>query len=256
MKATQLFSLAGTTALVTGAGTGLGRQFALALADAGAVVIVCGRRLAPLQDVAATVRDAGGSAHCLALDITDPASVEAAFGAAEAIGPIDVLVNNAGVGVGKPLNETTLEDWQLVMDTNLKGTWLASRAAVARMIPRGKGGSIINISSILGSAVRKGSGVYAASKAGLSHLTRVMALEWARFGIRANAIEPGYFMTGASAGFLESEAGERMIKRIPVRRLGDLAELDGALLLLASSASSYMTGTTLTVDGGLSLPVI
>jgi len=255
MRATQIFSLGGMTAMVTGAGTGLGRQFALTLADAGAAVILCGRRQPPLEEVAASIRHAGGTAYCLSLDIADPGSVAAAFAAVDAIGPVDVLVNNAGVGVGKALNETTIEDWQQVMNTNLKGTWLTSVAAVARMGPRGTG-SIINISSILGSAVQKGSGAYAASKAGLTHVTRVMALEWARFGIRVNVIEPGYFLTGASADYLESEAGERLRKRIPQRRLGNLSELDGALLLLASPASSYMTGTTITVDGGISLPVI
>ena len=258
MTVSESSTLRDQTALVTGAGSGLGRQFARCLAAAGATVILGGRRREPLEQVAAEIRAArgDGAAHCVEIDIADPASVDAAVGAIDAIGAVDVLVNNAGIGVAKSLAETTLDDWQRVMDTNLRGAWLLSRAVVERMASSGHGGSIINVSSILGTAVQKGSGVYAASKAALDHMTRLMAVEWARHGVRVNAIDPGFFYTEASGPFLESERGRALLKRIPLRRLGNLPDLDGALLLLASRASSYMTGTTLVVDGGLSLPVI
>jgi NAD(P)-dependent dehydrogenase (short-subunit alcohol dehydrogenase family) len=256
MKATQLFKLDDRIALVTGGGTGLGRQFALTLADAGATVILSGRRTAPLEDTAAAIRQAGGSAHCLALDISNPAAVETAFKTIESMGGIDVLVNNAGVGVGASVLDTTPDQWNLVMDANLKGAWLVARAAATRMIAQDRGGSIVNISSILGTAAQKGMGAYAASKAALSHLTRVMALEWARYRIRVNAIEPGYYMTDLSHDLLVSKTGQAMLNRIPQRRLGNPEELDGVLLLLASNASSYMTGSIVTVDGGLSMPVV
>lgn len=256
MRAAQLFDLSGNRALVTGGGTGLGKQFALTLAEAGATVVLAGRRPAPLEETAAAIRYTGGSAHCLALDVCDAESVDAAFQAIENMGGIDVLVNNAGAGVGASLVETTVEQWNLVMDANLRGAWLVARAAASGMIAQGRGGAIVNVSSILGTAVQKGMGAYAASKAALSHLTRGMALEWARYGIRVNAIEPGYYRTDLSVGYLESASGQAMVKRVPQRRLGNPEELDGALLLLASGASSYMTGSIVTVDGGLSLPVV
>lgn len=256
MKATQLFSLENKTALVTGGGTGLGRQFALTLADAGATVVLSGRRTAPLEETAAEVRKAGGTAHCLALDVSDPKAVDAAFKTLETLGGIDVLVNNAGAGLGVSLLDMTIEQWNLIMDANLKGAWLVAQAAAHRMVAQGRGGSIINISSILGSAAQKGNAAYCASKAALSHLTRSMALEWARYAIRVNAIAPGYYRTDLSHGYLESSSGQAMLKKIPQRRLGNPEELDGVLLLLASGASSYMTGSIVTVDGGLSMPVV
>ena len=256
MKATQLFSLANQTALITGGGTGLGRQFALTLSDAGATVILSGRRTAPLEETAAEVRKAGGTAHCLAMDVSDPEAVDACFKTIETLGGIDVLVNNAGAGLGASLLDMTVEQWNLVMDANLKGAWLVAQAAARRMVAQGRGGAIINISSILGSTAQKGNAAYCASKAALSHLTRSMALEWARYAIRVNAIEPGYYRTDLSHGYLESPGGQAMLKKIPQRRLGNPEELDGVLLLLASNASSYMTGSLLTVDGGLSMPVV
>ena len=256
MKATQLFSLANKTALITGGGTGLGRQFALTLADAGATVVLSGRRMAPLEETAAEVRKAGCTAHCLAMDVSDPKAVDATFKTIETLGGIDVLVNNAGAGLGASLLDMTVEQWNLMMDANLKGAWLVAQAAARRMVAQGRGGSIINISSILGSAAQKGNAAYCASKAALSHLTRTMALEWARYAIRVNAIEPGYYRTDLSQGYLESSSGQAMLKKIPQRRLGNPEELDGVLLLLASGASSYMTGSIVTVDGGLSMPVV
>jgi NAD(P)-dependent dehydrogenase (short-subunit alcohol dehydrogenase family) len=167
-----------------------------------------------------------------------------------------VLVNNAGVAADKSLLETSEDEWDLLMDANLKGAWLVARAAAGTMIANDTGGTIVNIASILGSAVQKRTGPYAAAKAGLLHLTRAMALEWARHGIRVNAIAPGYYRTDMAADFLDSAAGQQLRKRIPQRRLGNPEELDGAILLLASGASSYMTGSVITVDGGLSLAIV
>ena len=246
--------LSGKTAIVTGGGSGLGRHFALALADAGAVVVVGGRRLAPLEETVALVHARGGRARALTLDVADERSVDG-FCKALAEERIDVLVNNAGVGLAGTALEMTAADWSQVIDANLTGAWLMARGIAGGMAACG-GGSIINVSSVLATATQKGMAAYCASKAGLSHLTRVLALEWARHGVRVNAIEPGYFHTDLSAGYLATPAGEKMLKRIPKRRLGDPGELDGVLLLLASDASSYMTGSTLVVDGGLSLPAL
>jgi NAD(P)-dependent dehydrogenase (short-subunit alcohol dehydrogenase family) len=186
--------------------------------------------------------------------VSESASVAAAFAALTA--PADILVNNAGFAADAMLLDLPEDDWDAVFDANLKGAWLVARAASRVMIAAGLKGSIINIASVLGSAVQKGTAPYAAAKAGLIHLTRGMALEWARHGVRVNAIAPGYYYTDMAAGYLDSDSGRAMVKRIPQRRLGDPAELGGALLLLASEASAYMTGSVVTVDGGLSLAVI
>jgi NAD(P)-dependent dehydrogenase (short-subunit alcohol dehydrogenase family) len=248
-----LFDLSGRAALVTGAGTGLGKRFAQTLALAGATVTLAGRRREPLESCAEEIRSAGGVAHCVQLDISSAESIAAAFAR---IGPVDVLVNNAGIAGAGALLDLPEESWDSVLDINLKGAWLVARAAARGMMERGGPGSIINVASVLGSTVQKGTGSYPAAKAALLHLTRQMALEWAKHGIRVNAIAPGYFMSELSAGYLATESGKAMIKRTPMRRVGDPAELEGVLLLLASGASSYMTGSVITVDGGLSVPSV
>ena len=255
MSAT-LFGLNGKTALITGGGTGLGRQFAMTLSQAGARVILSARRVERLEETAGWIREHGGEAHCIPMDVSHAATVDAAIAQAAAIAPLDILVNNAGVAAEPMLLDLDESEWDSVLDANLKGAWLVARAVAREMVEKNTPGSIVNIASVLGSAVQKGTGAYAASKAGLLHLTRAMAVEWARHGIRVNAIAPGYYRTDMAEGFLESEAGARMIKRIPRRRLGNPEELAGALLLLASDASSYMTGSVVTVDGGLSLAVV
>jgi NAD(P)-dependent dehydrogenase (short-subunit alcohol dehydrogenase family) len=255
MSAT-LFGLNGKTALITGGGTGLGRQFAMTLSQAGARVILSARRVERLEETAGWIREHGGEAHCIPMDVSHAATVDAAIARAAAIAPLDILVNNAGVAAEPMLLDLDESEWDSVLDANLKGAWLVARAVAREMVEKSTPGSIVNIASVLGSAVQKGTGAYAASKAGLLHLTRAMAVEWARHGIRVNAIAPGYYRTDMAEGFLESEAGARMIKRIPRRRLGNPEELAGALLLLASDASSYMTGSVVTVDGGLSLAVV
>ena len=250
-KADDRFCLDGRCALVTGASGGLGRHFALTLAGAGAKVVAAARRMDRLEEVAADIEAAGGRAAAVALDVTDGASVRAAFTAAEkALGPVTVLVNNAGVVVTKPVLEHHEADWDRVLDTNLKGAGLVAQEAARRMVRAGEGGSIINIASILGQRVAGGVAAYAASKAGLIQITRSLALELAQHCIRVNALAPGYVETKLNRDFFASEAGQRMIKHIPQRRLGRMSDLDGPLLLLASDASRYMTGTVITVDGG------
>ena len=250
----RIFDLSGKRALVTGGGTGLGHRFALTLARAGADVVLAARRREPLEATAAEIRSLGREASCVSLDVTDSARIATAF--ANEIGAVDVLVNNAGAAGPGSLLEMDEETWDRVLDVNVKGAWLVTRAAVRGMIERGSGGSIVNVASVLGVAVQKWTANYPASKAALLQLTRAMALDWARHGIRVNAVLPGYFATEMSAGYLDSEPGQAMLKRMPMRRLGDPAELDGALLLLASDASRYMTGSTITVDGGLSIPFV
>lgn len=264
------FSLAGKTALVTGASSGLGAHFATVLAAAGAKVAIAARRVDRLETLATAIRAAGGVAAPVAMDVTDRGSVVSAFDAAEkAIGPIDVVVNNAGIPSHAWFLKTSEEEWRDVMAVNLDGVYRVGQEAARRMVaakrrptcdPAGSSagrsksnessGSIINISSILGYAVIKTLAPYAASKAAVISLTRSMALELARENIRVNAIAPGYFATEINADYWATPGGQKMIKSIPYERLGQLRELDGPLLLLASGAGSFMTGSVLTVDGG------
>jgi len=237
--------LKGKRALVTGASSGLGAHFAQLLAAHGAEVVIAARRVGALEALAEKI-GAVGAVHCVALDVTDAAS---RAGLAEAVGPVDILINNAGVAREGAALRHPEADWDAVMDTNLKGLFYVAQALAPGMRERG-GGSIINVASILG--LRQAGGVvsYAVSKAGVIQLTKTLALEWARYGIRVNALAPGYFETEINSGFWETEGGKALIQRIPQRRLGQLEDLDGPLLLLASDASRYMTGSVLTVDGG------
>jgi NAD(P)-dependent dehydrogenase (short-subunit alcohol dehydrogenase family) len=243
--------LSSKTALVTGASSGLGRHFARVLAGQGARVALAARRVAALDALADEIRADGGEACSVALDVRNEESVASAIAAIEAdFGGIDVLVNNSGVSGIKPTLQLTGADWDEVLDVNLKGAFLVANEVGRAMVRAKRPGSIINIASIFGFRVAGQLAPYAASKAGLVHLTKSLALDWARYGIRVNAIAPGYFRTDINDDFWDTEPGKAMINRIPQRRLGELEYLDGPLLLLASDASAYMTGTTVTVDGG------
>lgn len=249
--ADKLFSVAGKRILITGASSGLGRHFALALAAAGARVAVAARRVDRLQ---ALTEELGGDAMALALDVTSRASVVAALDEMTARwGGIDVLVNNAGVSDTRRVLDYDDAGWDAIVDTNLKGAWMAAQEAARRMVEAGNGGSIINITSILATRLAGAVSPYCSAKAGLAHLTRAMALELARHGVRVNSLAPGYVMTEINQDFLQSEAGERLRQRIPTRRFCQPQDLDGALLLLASDASAAMTGVELVVDNGHAL---
>lgn len=251
MMALPSFRLDGSVALVTGASSGLGRHFALTLAEAGATVVVAARRVERLAEVVAAIEAAGGRALAVALDVSDAASVRACFDSIEAGARTpDIIINNAGTAVTRPLLEQTEADWDGVIDTNLKGAWLVAQEGARRLVAAQRPAAIVNIASITGERVAGGVAPYCASKAGLIHLTRAMALELARHDIRVNALAPGYVETELNHDFLASPAGERLKARIPQRRFGRLEDLDGPLLLLASQAGRYLTGSVLAADGG------
>ena len=247
----KLFDLTGKVALVTGASSGLGVHFARTLAGAGASVAIAARRADRLVSLQAELQAAGAKAVAVELDVQSNDSITAAFAAAEkALGPIDIVVNNAGISIVKPALDMPVEDWDAVVNTNLRGAWLVAQTAGKRWLMAKRPGVIVNIASILGLRTIGQVAPYNASKAGLIHLTRALAMEWARHDIRVNAICPGYIETEMNSDFWKTPAGQRLIDRIPQRRIGKPEHLDGALLLLASEAGSFMTGSVLTVDGG------
>lgn len=256
---TVRFDLTGRLALVTGASGALGGHFARALAEHGAAVVLAARRVERLAERAAALAKTGALALAVPLDVTQAASIAAALDAAAArFGrPVDLLVNNSGVAVHKPIFDHDEADWTQVMDVNAKGAWMLSLECARRLAAAKRPGAIVNIASVLG--VTRNSAMvheYAASKAALAQLTRSMAVELARHDIRVNALAPGYLATEINDAFLASEAGEALRKRIPQRRFGTVADLEAALLLLASDAGAYITGAVLVVDGGLSVASI
>lgn len=241
-----MFDITGKRILITGASSGFGARFATALAERGADLVLAARRVEKLEQTAEAVRGLGREALVVPMDVADHASVEKAFADMPAL---DVVVNNAGISREGATDTLSEEDWDAVIDTNLNGVWAVSKFAIQQWRRDGRPGNIINIASILGLRVGAMLSPYTVSKAGVVQLTKSIALDYARYNIRCNAICPGYVETDINRAFFQGPHGEKLIKRIPFRRLGRIDELLGPLLLLASDASSYMSGTAIPVDG-------
>lgn len=248
-----MFDLTGKKALVTGGSRGLGKGFALALARAGADVVVTARKKEDLAGTVAEIRSLGREAYGVALDVREEASIREGVGEVyEAIGELDILVNNAGCNVRKPALEVTWEDWNTVLDTNLRGLFFVSQEVAKRMVPRGYG-RIINIGSVTCVAGYAGLGPYGASRGGVKQLTMSLADDWGPHGVTVNCLAPGWFKTEQNKVLYENEEWvDYLCDRIPLKRPGQPGDLDGSLVFLASDASAYVTGQTLLVDGGIS----
>ncbi len=254
LPAAPLADLRGQVALVTGTTSGLGARFARVLAAAGAAVVLTGRRVDRLSVLEAEIQAAGGQAISVALDVADPGSVTTAVAQAEAqLGPIDILVNNAGMNVQSPAADLSAEDYDSIMNTNVRGAFLMAQAVGRSLIARGAPGRIVNIASIGAFTILPGLTAYCMSKAAVAMMTKSLAREWARYGINVNALCPGYIRTEINSEWFDSEGGLKQINRFPRKRLGAEEDLDGALMLLVSPASGFITGTVMTVDDGQSL---
>jgi 3-oxoacyl-[acyl-carrier protein] reductase len=251
-KASEMFNLTGRVALVTGASSGLGQQFARALADNGAAVALVARRTDRLLDLQQEIEAAGAKAIAIEADVTDRAAMLAAFDAAEkAFGTVTILVNNAGVAQQSVrATDVTPEEWRRVLSVDLDAVFYWAQEAARRMIAAKKPGAIVNIASVLGFGVSKGTAAYAVAKAAVVQTTKALSVELASRGVRVNAIAPGWFVTEINDTYLESEAGQALKREIPMGRFGNAGDLDGTLLLLVSNAGAYMTGSTVIVDGG------
>src|ERR1700759_1854651 len=251
MKASELFDLSGRVALVTGASSGLGLRFAEVLAANGAAVALVARRKDRVVALQEKIVATGGRALAIEADVLDSAAMRRAFDAAEiAFGTVTILVNNAGVAHSSRAVELPEEEWRRVIATNLDAVFAWATEAARRMLAAGKPGAIVNIASVLGFGVSKGTIAYATAKAGVVQMTKALALELAFKGVRVNAIAPGWFVTEINRDYLMSEAGRSITPEIPVGRFGQDGDLDGALLLLASEAGSFIPGATVVVDGG------
>ena len=245
--------LNGKVALVTGASQGLGKQFAATLASAGATVVVASRRREPLEAVAKEIESQGGTAYVVQLDVTDVGNIASAVDRAiEQAGRIDILVNNAGLTVNRLIRDTTPEDFDLVVGTNLRGAFFVAQQVGAHMSERGDG-KIINLSSILADFVIPGVSVYCMTKTAISQMTSAMALEWARKNIQVNALAPGFVDTEINAEFFDTPTGQQIVSRFPGQALQQPGNLDSTLLFLASAASDHTTGRTFRVDDGQAL---
>jgi NAD(P)-dependent dehydrogenase (short-subunit alcohol dehydrogenase family) len=245
--------LAGECVLVTGASSGIGEHTARLFAASGALVALGARRTDRIEIIVAEIRAAGGRAYGVDLDVTDEKIIAAAFDHAEAATgtPVTVLVNNAGIAMSESALTMSHAAWKDVFETNLTGAFLVAQAFAKRRVAAGKGGAIVNVASIVGMRPIGNLAAYGAAKAGMVALTASLATEWARYGIRINSLAPGYIETDLNASFFRTAAGKALLARIPQRRFGHVSDLDGALLLLASKESQYMTASTVVVDGGL-----
>ena len=251
--------LEGRVALVTGASSGLGAQFARTLAKAGAGVVLAGRRIERLKDLRAEIEGAGGDAHVVALDVTDLDSIKAAVAHAETeMGTIDILVNNSGVSTTQKLTDVSVNDYDFVMDTNVRGAFFVAQEVGKRMLARARGaapgtftgGRIVNIASMAGLRVLSQIGVYSMSKAAVIHMTRAMALEWGKFGINVNAICPGYIDTEINHHHWSTEQGRKLVELLPRKRVGHPQDLDTTLLMLCANESHFINGAVIQADDG------
>ena len=246
-------------ALVTGASSGLGAQFARVLAANGALVVLAARRVERLKELRAEIESQGGAADVVPLDVGDLESIEAAVDKIEAEnGPIDILVNNAGVSTVGRLTDVTPLDYDFMFDTNVKGAFFMAQAVARRMINRAKRqqdfrGRIVNIASVAAFKVVSQIGVYCMTKAALVHMTRAQANEWGRYGINVNAICPGYIRTEINESHWDTEAGQKLVQMLPRRRVGEASDLDSALLMLVADESQFINGAVIAVDDGLSV---
>jgi NAD(P)-dependent dehydrogenase (short-subunit alcohol dehydrogenase family) len=251
MKAAEIFDLKGRVALVTGASGGLGLRFAEVLAANGAAVTLVARRADRLKQAALRIEQAGGKALAVEADVLDRKQMCRAFEQAErAWGPVTILVNNAGVAHSTRATDLAEDEWHRVLRTNLDAVFFWAQEGARRMLAADKKGSIINIASVLGFGVSKGTIAYATAKAAVIQMTKALGLELAFRGVRVNAIAPGWFVTDINREYLSSEQGKKLTREIPVGRFGQDGDLDGALLLLASDAGSYIAGATIVCDGG------
>ena len=254
--------LSGRVALVTGASSGLGAQFARSLAKAGAGVVLAGRRVERLKDLRAEIEAEGGSAHMVQMDVTDRASIAAAVAHAETeFGTIDILVNNSGVSATSRIQDVSEQDYDFVMDTNVRGAFFVAQEVGKRMLARAKGaapgsytgGRIINIASMAGLKVLPQISVYCMSKAAVIHMTKAFAVEWGKFGINVNAICPGYIDTEINHEHWQTEGGQKLIQMLPRKRLGQPQDLEAVLLMLASDQSGFVNGAIIAADDGFAL---
>ncbi|TDP84561.1 hypothetical protein EV672_103130 [Aquabacterium commune] len=252
--------LSGRVALITGASSGLGKQFALTLAQAGAAVVLAGRRVELLKTLRAEIEAEGGDAHVVGVDVTDVASIRSAVAHAETeVGPIDILINNSGVSTTERLVDVTEDSYDFVFDTNTRGSFFVAQEVAKRMLARAKGsapgtytgGRIVNIASAAGLRTLPQIGVYCMSKAAVIHMTKVMAAEWGRFGITTNAVCPGYIDTEINHHHWSTESGQKLVNMLPRKRVGSPKDLDALVVMLCSAQSDFINGAVISADDGM-----